>query len=141
LNSDSRSNRQTWLHLGGSYWQRASFDAVVVVLSVLGLLAFAPRWQRIRSGHFAVEIVLLITLASFGTLLIRSLSHANDKIRPRSNEIEKSGPSQKQFTHGTLFSFSNEGTQLPSAVSPTDAAAHNESPVLSRHRFACESAG
>src|SRR6184192_3170250 len=29
-----------WLHLGGSYWQRASFDAVVVILSTLGLLAF-----------------------------------------------------------------------------------------------------
>jgi hypothetical protein len=25
-----------WLHLGGSYWQRASFDAVIVLLSVFG---------------------------------------------------------------------------------------------------------
>jgi hypothetical protein len=24
-----------WLHLGGSYWQRASFDAIIVVGSVL----------------------------------------------------------------------------------------------------------
>jgi hypothetical protein len=82
-----------WLHLGGSYWQRASFDAVVVVSSVFGLLAFAPRWQRIRSRHFAVGIVLLIALASFGMLLIKSLSHANDKIRPHLLEMEKSGPS------------------------------------------------
>jgi hypothetical protein len=81
-----------WLHLGGSYWQRASFDAVVVVLSVFGLLAFAPRWQQIRSRHLAAGIVVLITLASFGTLLIKSLSHANDKIRPLLIEIEKSGP-------------------------------------------------
>ena len=81
-----------WLHLGGSYWQRASFDAVVVVLSVFGLLAFAPRWRRIRSRHFAVGIVLLIALVSFGMLLIKSLSHANDKIRPRLLEMEKSGP-------------------------------------------------
>src|ERR1700747_299608 len=29
-----------WLHLGGSYWQRASFDAVLVFLTVFGLLAF-----------------------------------------------------------------------------------------------------
>jgi hypothetical protein len=35
----------------------------------------------------------------------------------------------------------NEGTQLPSAASPTDDTAHNESPVLSRYRLACESAG
>src|SRR6266566_1569713 len=81
-----------WLHLGGSYWQRASFDAVVVVLSVFGLLAFAPRWQQIRSRHFVVGIVLLIALVSFGMLLIKSLSHANDKIRPRLLEMEKSGP-------------------------------------------------
>lgn len=81
-----------WLHLGGSYWQRASFDAVVVLLSVFGLLAFAPRWQQIRSRHFAVGIVLLIALASFGTLLAKSLRHAKDKIRPRLIEMEERGP-------------------------------------------------
>lgn len=81
-----------WLHLGGSYWQRASFDAVVVVLSVFGLLAFAPPWQRVRSRHFAIGTVLLIALAAFGTLLIKSLSHANDKLGPRLLEIERSGP-------------------------------------------------
>jgi hypothetical protein len=81
-----------WLNLGGSYWQRASFDAVVVVLSVFGLLAFAPRWQHIRSRHFAVGIVLLLALASFGTLLFKSLSHANDKILPRLIEMEEKGP-------------------------------------------------
>jgi hypothetical protein len=81
-----------WLHLGGSYWQRASFDAVVVVLSVFGLLAFAPRWQQIRSRHFAAAIVLLMALACFGFLLIKSLRHANDKPGPRLLEIEKIGP-------------------------------------------------
>src|ERR1022692_1913947 len=30
-----------WLHLGGSYWQRASVDAMIVVAAVLGLIAFA----------------------------------------------------------------------------------------------------
>jgi hypothetical protein len=81
-----------WLHLGGSYWQRASFDAVIVVLGVLGLLAFAPRWQRIRAHHFAVGGVMLLAVAGFGTLLVKSLSHANDKLAPRLIELEKSGP-------------------------------------------------
>ena len=81
-----------WLHLGGSYWQRASFDAVIVLLSVFGLLAFAPRWQQIRSRHFAVGLVLLVAVASFAALLIKSLDHASDKIRPRLIELEKSGP-------------------------------------------------
>ena len=30
-----------WLHLGGSYWQRASVDAVIVVTALFGLVAFA----------------------------------------------------------------------------------------------------
>src|ERR1700730_11668567 len=81
-----------WLHLGGSYWQRASFDAVVVVLSILGLLAFAPRWRRLRAHHFAVGAAMLLIVVSFCMLLIKSLSHANDKIGPKLIEMEKSGP-------------------------------------------------
>jgi hypothetical protein len=30
-----------WLHLGGSYWQRASVDAVIIVAAVLALIGFA----------------------------------------------------------------------------------------------------
>ena len=41
-----------WLNLGGSYWQRASFDAVIVVLSGFGLLAFAP------DGNGSAHVIL-----------------------------------------------------------------------------------
>lgn len=41
-----------WLHLGGSYWQRASFDAVIVLLSIFGLIGFMPRWQDLRGSPF-----------------------------------------------------------------------------------------
>jgi len=81
-----------WLHLGGSYWQRASFDAVVVVLSVLGLLAFAPAWQRLRAHHFAIGGLVLLAVAGFSMLLLRSLGHAHEKLVPRLMEIEKKGP-------------------------------------------------
>lgn len=81
-----------WLHLGGSYWQRASFDAVVVVLSVLGLLAFAPRWERLRSQHFAVGGVVLLAVAGFSILLMKSLDHADEKLEPRLLEMERTGP-------------------------------------------------
>src|ERR1700737_2943174 len=50
-----------WLHLGGSYWQRASFDAVIVLLGVFGVLAFLPRWQRIRAHHYIIGGVLLVS--------------------------------------------------------------------------------
>lgn len=81
-----------WLHLGGSYWQRASFDAVIVVLGVFGLIAFAPRWQRIRAHHFITGGVLLIAIASFYWMLFKSLKHANDKLLPRLIDIEQHGP-------------------------------------------------
>src|SRR5438045_8819346 len=35
-----------WLNLGGSYWQRASFDAVIVSLKALGLIQLVACWQR-----------------------------------------------------------------------------------------------
>jgi hypothetical protein len=81
-----------WLHLGGSYWQRASFDAVIVLLSVFGLLAFLPRWQRVRAHHFGVGGVLLAAVAGFYLLLFRSLNHANDKLMPRLIDMEQRGP-------------------------------------------------
>jgi hypothetical protein len=81
-----------WLHLGGSYWQRASFDAVVVVLSGLGLLAFAPRWERLRAHHFAIGGVVLLAVTGFAVLLTKSLGHAQEKLAPKLIEIEERGP-------------------------------------------------
>ena len=81
-----------WLHLGGSYWQRASFDAVIVVLGLLGLIAFMPRWQRLRAHHFVTGGVILLVVASFYYVLFRSLSHADDKLIPRLMNVEQHGP-------------------------------------------------
>ena len=41
-----------WLHLGGSYWQRASVDAIIILAALLALLAFAPSLERLESHHF-----------------------------------------------------------------------------------------
>ena len=41
-----------WVHLGGSYWQRASFDAVVVIAGLLGLIVVAPRISQFRPQHW-----------------------------------------------------------------------------------------
>ena len=81
-----------WLHLGGSYWQRASFDAVIVLLSLFGLLAFFPRWKRVRAHHFVVGGIVLLAVVSFYALLVRSLKHANDRLMPRLQELEQKGP-------------------------------------------------
>src|ERR1700682_1078202 len=78
-----------WLNLGGSYWQRASFDGVIVVLTAFGLIAFAPRWERVRSHHFVTGGVLLVIVASFYFVLFKSLRHANEMLMPHLIEIEQ----------------------------------------------------
>jgi hypothetical protein len=70
-----------WLHLGGSYSQRASFDAVIVLLGVFGLLGFPPRWKR-----------LLVAIAGFYLLLFKSLKHADEKLIPKLKQLEQHGP-------------------------------------------------
>jgi hypothetical protein len=49
-----------WLHLNGDYWQRASFDAIVVLVATLGLAAFAPPIRRWRPQLFAAVLVLFV---------------------------------------------------------------------------------
>jgi hypothetical protein len=81
-----------WLHLGGSYWQRASFDAVIVLLGVFGVLAFLPQWERVRAHHFIVGGCLLSAVAGFYLLLFGSLKQADEKLIPKLRQIEESGP-------------------------------------------------
>jgi hypothetical protein len=58
-----------WLHLGGSYWQRASVDAVIVVAAFLALVAFATTLKRFESRHFWLFVTVMVALAGFGTVL------------------------------------------------------------------------
>src|SRR5437879_10088580 len=54
-----------WLHLNGDYWQRASFDAIVVLAAVLGLAGFAPTplIRRWRPREVAVALLFFLLLA------------------------------------------------------------------------------
>jgi len=58
-----------WLHLGGSYWQRVSVDAVVIVAALLGLIAFASNLRRFESHHLKASIAILVALIVFGAVL------------------------------------------------------------------------
>src|SRR5450432_3159047 len=58
-----------WLHLGGSYWQRASIDAIVVVAAALGFVAFAPPLRAFESRHFRASIAILVALIGFCVVL------------------------------------------------------------------------
>jgi hypothetical protein len=81
-----------WLHLGGSYWQRASFDAVMVVGGLLALLTVAPSWRRFRPRHWATAIALLLATILFAWLLVGSLGEVGEAIGPRLRRIEAGGP-------------------------------------------------
>ena len=81
-----------WLHLGGSYWQRASFDAVIVVLSLFGMIAFMPRLSRMRAHHWAAAGVTLVAVAGFYSMLFWSMKIVGHRVGPKLLDIEQSGP-------------------------------------------------
>jgi hypothetical protein len=58
-----------WLHLGGSYWQRASVDAIIIVAAVLGLIAFASAIRNFETHHVKASIAILVALLAFGAVL------------------------------------------------------------------------
>ena len=77
-----------WLHLGGSYWQRASVDAVIVVAALFGLVAFARTLKKFESRHFLASIVLLIVLVVFGIVLYRTGNRLGDVMGPTLQNLE-----------------------------------------------------
>jgi hypothetical protein len=78
-----------WLHLGGGYWQRASFDAITVVAGLLLLMAFGPSAKEFRGPHAITILILLLLGAGFFLMLFRTLDRFRGKVGPR---IEKLGP-------------------------------------------------
>jgi hypothetical protein len=77
-----------WLHLGGSYWQRASYDAVVGLAALLGLLAVAPALGRFRARDWVWTAVIVATLGVFALLAAERLS----QFGPSLERIEREGP-------------------------------------------------
>jgi hypothetical protein len=80
-----------WLHLGGSYWQRASFDAVVVIASLLGSVVAAPALRGFRPHHWVTAAILALATILFGILLVDSFRYAN-QLLIRVQVLEESMP-------------------------------------------------
>jgi len=79
-----------WLHLGGSYWQRASVDAVIVVAALLGLIAFARSLRSFEARHLKASIAILVALVAFGVVLYDTSLQIGRLEGPRLRELELS---------------------------------------------------
>jgi hypothetical protein len=77
-----------WLHLGGSYWQRASIDAVVVVAALIGLVAYARSLERLESRHFWAFCVLVVALIGFAAVLFWAGGQIGHLVGPKLEELE-----------------------------------------------------
>jgi hypothetical protein len=81
-----------WLHLGGGYWQRASFDAVTVVVGLLVLMAFAPPLKEIRGRHAITILILMLLGTGFFLMLYQTVNKYGGKVQPRIEKRQKQGP-------------------------------------------------
>jgi hypothetical protein len=81
-----------WIHLGGSYWQRASLDAVVVISGALALIAFSASIKRFRPRHWLTAIILVLATIIFVALFVRSFKYTGEKLGPKLQIIESTSP-------------------------------------------------
>jgi hypothetical protein len=79
-----------WLHLGGSYWQRASVDAVIVVAAALALVGFAPSLEHFEARHHWALLIFAPALAIFGLVLFDTGARIGTLVGPRLRELELS---------------------------------------------------
>ncbi|MGD0088925.1 MAG: hypothetical protein ABSE73_03315 [Planctomycetota bacterium] len=81
-----------WVHLGGPYWQRASFDAVIVIIALLGLYLAAPALKAFRRLNWAVAVLLVASSVGFSVILADSMRFATERLSPILQQIEAAAP-------------------------------------------------
>jgi len=71
-----------WLHLDDVYWQRASFDAMVLIAAILGLIMAAPTIRRFRPRHWVWTTLVTLVVVWFATLLMGPVQRVHRRIAP-----------------------------------------------------------
>ena len=77
-----------WLHLGGSYWQRASVDGVIVVSAFFALVAFASKLKKFESRHFWLFLVLMAAMLGFSAVLYLAGLRLGDMMGQQLRDLE-----------------------------------------------------
>jgi hypothetical protein len=81
-----------WVRLGGSYWQRASLDAVAVLTALFGLIAYAPKLRDFRPRHWYVTVGIGLVVGVFFVMLVESFQYARKSVGRRLYQIESTSP-------------------------------------------------
>ncbi len=81
-----------WVRLGGSYWQRASLDAIGVIAALLGLFAYAPSFKKFRPHHWWSAVIVSLASLIFFVMLAESFQYARKVIGPKLYELEENAP-------------------------------------------------
>jgi hypothetical protein len=77
-----------WLHLGGGYWQRASFDAVAVIMAILGFFAYFPIRVALWRRYWWQTAVIIVACIAFFVMLGNSFQYASKKFHDSMEQIE-----------------------------------------------------
>jgi len=77
-----------WLHLGGSYWQRASVDAVIVVAALMAFCSYLRSIERFESRHRWAGIILLAALVGFAWVLYAAGLRLGNVVGPKLQALE-----------------------------------------------------
>ena len=79
-----------WLHLGGSYWQRASVDAMIVVAAIFALLGFGRSIRQFESRHVKDFIAVAVAGTIFAVVLYDTAVKVGHLEGPYLRELEQS---------------------------------------------------
>ena len=77
-----------WLHLGGSYWQRASVDAVIVVSALFGLVAFARTLKKLEKHHFWGFLIVMVVVLGFGAVIYIASNRVGEMVGQPLRDLE-----------------------------------------------------
>jgi hypothetical protein len=80
-----------WLHLGGGYWQRASWDAMIVLTAILALGAFSPPLRSWKLRDATYGALVLVSAAVFYLMLVESFDFVA-RAEPRLEHLEQGAP-------------------------------------------------
>jgi hypothetical protein len=79
-----------WLRLGGSYWQRISIDAVIVVAALIALIGYGRSIERLEARHRWLFGIVAVSVIGFGAVLYSAGSRLGHAYGPELEALESS---------------------------------------------------